>query len=325
MKKINEKITVFIDRMIGITSLEKGLSQNTKIAYKKDVRMALCWLKKNKVEFLIASEQNFRDLFSFMQRKKYKPSTLSRKLTSLKQFYDILKEENYIEINPLNNLESIKQVQNLPKSLSEEYLTLLLKKAETNFENVDKNNIIKKMKSLRIFTILEILYSTGMRISELIILPLSDFIKINDLLQIKGKGGVYRYVAFNNEAKNVIEKWLLYRSSISRFINNQYMFPSNRGTGYISRQSIYNDLNELSKSLNISDVKVSPHQIRHSFATHLLNRGVDLRSLQKFLGHADISTTQIYTEVQSKRLSGLIKDIHPLNKIDINNKESFET
>ena len=325
MKKINEKITVFIDRIIGIISLEKGLSHNTKIAYKKDVRMALCWLKKNKVEFLIASEQNFRDLFSFMQRKKYKPSTLSRKLTSLKQFYDILKEENYIEINPLNNLESIKQVQNLPKSLSEEYLTLLLKKAETNFENVDKNNIIKKMKSLRIFTILEILYSTGMRISELIILPLSDFIKINDLLQIKGKGGVYRYVAFNNEAKNVIEKWLLYRSSISRFINNQYMFPSNRGTGYISRQSIYNDLNELSKSLNISDVKVSPHQIRHSFATHLLNRGVDLRSLQKFLGHADISTTQIYTEVQSKRLSGLIKDIHPLNKIDINNKESFET
>ena len=101
------------------------------------------------------------------------------------------------------------------------------------------------------------------------------------------------------------------------------MFPDNRGIGYISRQSIYNDLNELSKSLNISDVKVSPHQIRHSFATHLLNRGVDLRSLQKFLGHADISTTEIYTEVQSKRLSGLIKDIHPLNKIDINNKESL--
>ncbi len=103
------------------------------------------------------------------------------------------------------------------------------------------------------------------------------------------------------------------------------MFPGNKGIGCISRQSIYNDLNELCKSLNMSDVKVSPHQIRHSFATHLLNRGVDLRSLQKFLGHADISTTEIYTEVQSKRLSGLIRDIHPLNNININNKEGFKT
>ena len=325
MKKINEKITVFIDRIIGIISLEKGLSHNTKIAYKKDITIAFYWLKKNKLDFLTASEQNFRDLFSFMQRKNYKTSTLSRKLSSLKQFYQILKEENYIEINPLNNLERIKQIKNLPKSLSEEYLILLLKKAKTNFENVDKNNTIKKMKSLRIFTILEILYSTGMRISELISLPLSDFIKINDLLQIKGKGGVYRHVAFNNEAKIVIKKWLSYRSSIERFINNKHMFPANRGIGYISRQSINNDLNELSKSLNICDIKVSPHQIRHSFATHLLNRGVDLRSLQKFLGHADISTTEIYTEVQSKRLSGLIKDIHPLNKINVNNKESFKT
>ncbi len=325
MKKINEKITIFIDRMIEIISLEKGLSQNTKIAYKKDIKIAFYWLKKNKIDILTASEQNFRDLFSFMQRKNYKTSTLSRKLSSLKQFYQILKEENYIEINPLNNLERIKQIKNLPKSLSEEYLILLLKKAKTNFENADKNNTIKKMKSLRIFTILEILYSTGMRISELISLPLSDFIKINDLLQIKGKGGVYRYVAFNKEAKNVIENWLSYRSSIERFINNKHLFPGNRGIGYISRQSINNDLNELSKSLNIGDIKVSPHQIRHSFATHLLNRGADLRSLQKFLGHADISTTEIYTEVQSKRLSGLIKDIHPLNKIDINNKESLKT
>ena len=325
MKKINETITVFIDRMIGIISLEKGLSQNTKIAYKKDISMVFYWLKKNKVDFLTASEQNFRELFSFMQSKNYKPSTLSRKLSSLKQFYQILKEEDYIEINPLNNLESIKKIKNLPKSLSEEYLVLLLKKAKTNFENIDKNNTIKKMKSLRILTILEILYSTGMRISELISLPLSDFIKINDLLQIKGKGGVYRYVAFNNEAKNVTEKWLLYRSSIAKFINNKHMFPGNKGIGCISRQSIYNDLNELCKSLNMSDVKVSPHQIRHSFATHLLNRGVDLRSLQKFLGHADISTTEIYTEVQSKRLSGLIRDIHPLNNININNKEGFKT
>ena len=180
------------------------------------------------------------------------------------------------------------------------------------------------MKSLRLFTILEILYSTGMRISELISLPLSDFIQINDLLQIKGKGGVYRQVAFNNKAKKVIEMWLLYRSKIRIFSNNKYMFPNNNGKGCITRQATHRDLYQLSKSLNFNGIKVSPHQIRHSFATHLLNRGADLRSLQKLLGHASISTTETYTKVQSKRLVGLLNDIHPLNKIDFNNKESFK-
>jgi integrase/recombinase XerD len=109
------------------------------------------------------------------------------------------------------------------------------------------------------------------------------------------------------------------------FLNNKYIFPSNNGVGHISRQHIYRELSELSKSLNDEGMPVSPHLIRHSFATHLLNRGADLRSLQKLLGHADISTTETYTKVQSKRLAGLLNDIHPLNKIDNKNKESFKT
>ena len=113
------------------------------------------------------------------------------------------------------------------------------------------------------------------------------------------------------------EMWLLYRSSIEKFMNNKYIFPSNNGIGHIARQSIYKDLSELSRSTNMNNIQVSPHKIRHSFATHMLNRGADLRSLQKLLGHADISTTEIYTKVQSKRLVGLLNDIHPLNKINL--------
>lgn len=325
MKNINQHKTDFINKILGIISLEKGLSQNTKIAYKKDINLVFDWFEKNNVNFLNANENNFRELFSFLQNNNYKPSSLNRKLSSLKQFYEILKEEKYIKINPLNNFESLKKVKNLPKSLSEEHLILLLKTAEENYKSVDEYNIPKKMKNLRLFTILEILYSTGMRISELIRLPLSDFIKINDLLQIKGKGDVYRYVVFNDEAKKAIEIWLNFRSSIEIFINNKYMFPSNNGIGHISRQYINKDLSKLSKSQNINSADVSPHQIRHSFATHLLNRGADLRSLQKLLGHADISTTETYTKVQSKKLAGLINDIHPLNKININDKEGFKT
>ena len=319
MKSIKENKTEFIDKIVGIISLEKGLSQNTIIAYKKDIILVLNWLKKNNVNFLNATEQNIVEFFSFLKSKNYKHSSLSRKLSSLKQFYEILKEEKYINTNPTNNLESYKKEKILPKSLSEEDLILLLRKAKDNYKNVKENNITEKMKKIRIYTILEILYSTGMRISELIRLPLSDFIKINNLLQIKGKGGVYRYVAFHKEAKNATNLWLACRSSIDIFLDNKFMFPSNNGAGHISRQYIYKDLSELSKSLDINGIHVSPHKIRHSFATHLLNRGADLRSLQKLLGHADISTTEIYTKVRSKRLAGLVNDVHPLNKIDINN------
>ena len=323
MKNINQITPELINRILGIICLEKGLSQNTKTAYTKDISLAFDWFKNNNINCFRANEKNFRDLFFFLQSKYYKPSSLSRKLSSLKQFYDVLKAEGYTKINPLSNLESFKQIKNLPKSLSEEHLNLLLSEAKNIFRNIERNNPAKKMKFLRILTILEILYSTGMRVSELVSLPLSDFIRIKDLLQIRGKGGVYRYVAFNKKSKKMIEMWLLQRSSIEKFIKNKYVFPSNNGVGHITRQSIYADMSELSKSININSEQISPHKIRHSFATHMLNRGADLRSLQKLLGHADISTTEIYTKVQSKRLSGLVNDIHPLNRINLKKKESL--
>ena len=323
MNNINHPTPEFIKRILGIICLEKGLSKNTITSYNRDVSLAFDWFRNKKINCFSANEKNFRDLFFFLQSKYYKPSSLSRKLSSLKQFYDVLKAEGYIEINPLGNLESFKKIKNLPKSLSEEHLTFLLAEAKNNLKNVEQNNPAKKMKFLRILTILEILYSTGMRVSELVSLPLSDFIRLKDLLQIKGKGGVYRYVAFNKESKKIIETWLLFRSSIEKFLENKYVFPSNNGDGHITRQSIYMDLSELSKSINMNSEKISPHKIRHSFATHMLNRGADLRSLQKLLGHADISTTEIYTKVQSKRLSGLVNDIHPLNRINLKKKESL--
>jgi len=323
MRNINQPTPEIIDKILGIICLEKGLSQNTKTAYTKDISLAFDWFKNKNIDCFRANEKNFRDLFFFLQSKYYKPSSLSRKLSSYKQFYDVLKAEGYININPLSNLESFKKIKNLPKSLSEGHLTFLLSEAKNNLKNVEQNNFTKKMKLLRILTILEILYSTGMRVSELVSLPLSDFIKIKDLLQIKGKGDVYRYVAFNKESKKMIEMWLLQRSSVEKFLKNKYVFPGNNGVGHITRQSVYMHLSELSKSINMDSEKISPHKIRHSFATHMLNRGADLRSLQKLLGHADISTTEIYTKVQSKRLSGLVNDIHPLNRINLKKKESL--
>ena len=322
MKKLDDKNSELIEKIINVIYLEKGLSKNTKSAYKSDILLIFNWFDNNKINPIEAHERNFRELFSFLQSKNFKSSSLSRKLTSLKQFYQILKEEGYIKINPLNNLESFKKHKKLPKSSSENVIISLLEKAKYDYEN-SEDLTPKKNKRLRTFTILEILYSTGMRITELLNLPLSDFINIGDKLQIKGKGDVYRVVVFNKESKRLIALWLKHRSSLKESIDNKHMFPNKNGSGHISRQIIYKDLSFLSKSIGINNKEISPHNIRHSFATHMLDQGADLRSLQKLLGHADISTTEIYTYVKSERLSGLIRDVHPLNKINLKNKEGY--
>ncbi len=322
MKKNKDKNIELVNRIINIISLEKGLSKNTKIAYRSDINLIFNLLNDNNINALEAQEHDFKEIFFLLRSKNFKPSSLNRKLSSLKQFYQILKEEGYIKINPLSNQESFKKHVKLPKSLSENVMISLLEKAKYDYEK-SQDLSPQKNKCLRTLTILEILYSTGMRITELLELPLSDFINITEKLQIKGKGEVYRMVAFNKEAKSAIDIWLEHRFTLQGSIDNKYMFPDKNGSGHISRQIIYKDLSSLSKSIGIDKKEISPHNIRHSFATHMLNRGADLRSLQKLLGHADISTTEIYTYVKSERLSGLIKDTHPLNKMNFKNNEGF--
>ena len=311
-----------IEEIISIIGLEKSLSHNTKKAYKSDIKLMLYWLDNKNIDLIKATEDDFRKLFSFFKNKNYSQNSLSRKLSSMKQFYKSLKEEEYIDVNPLDNIRNFKKERKLPKSLSEDVINTLLKRAKQNFNNLENKPLLKQTRSLRTLTILEILYSTGMRITELLSLPISDFINIRDNLQIQGKGGVYRLVAFNKESLNIIDLWLEHRSLLKKYINNKYMFPQVNGDGYVSRQLVYKDIVDLSKNIGIKYTDISPHKIRHSFATHLLNRGADLRSLQKLLGHADISTTEIYTHVKPERLSGLVKDTHPLNKIKFKNKES---
>ena len=322
MKKNKDQNIELVNRIINVISLEKGLSKNTKSAYRSDINLILNLLNDNNINALEAQEHDFKEIFFLLRSKNFKPSSLNRKLSSLKQFYQILKEEGYIKINPLSNQESFKKHVKLPKSLSENVMISLLEKAKYDYEK-SQDLSLQKNKCLRTLTILEILYSTGMRITELLELPLSDFINITEKLQIKGKGDVYRMVAFNKEAKSAIDIWLEHRSTLQGSIDNKYMFPDKNGSGHISRQIIYKDLSSLSKSIGIDKKEISPHNIRHSFATHMLNRGADLRSLQKLLGHADISTTEIYTYVKSERLSGLIKDTHPLNKMNFKNNEGF--
>ena len=312
-----------INKIINIIDIEKGLSKNSKNAYASDIILMNDWFRKQNINFLNAKEIDFKNLFSFFKSQNLKQNSINRKLSSMRQFYQTLQEEEYIQKNPLNNINSLKKEKKLPKALSEDLITLVLDTARENFTKLQSESLEKINKSLRTLVVLEILYSTGMRISELLSLPLSDFVNLKDKLQIKGKGDVYRMVAFNKKSFHYIGLWLKQRSFSKAKVNNKYMFPEKNGIGHVSRQTIYKDILNLSKTIGLENKDISPHKIRHSFATHLLNRGADLRSLQKLLGHADISTTEIYTYVKPERLRGLVRDAHPLDKINFKNEESY--
>ncbi len=307
----------FVEEIINIIGIERGLSENTKNAYISDIKLLFNWFQNKKIGYLEANEKDINNFFSYLRSKNYKNSSLSRKLSIFKQFYLTLKDEKYIKNNPLENLECFKIEKNLPSSLSEELIIQLLEKGRNNLNNIQESTLNQKTRNLRTLVVLEILYSTGMRITELLRLPVSDFLNIKDKLQIRGKGDVYRLVAFNQKSLKIINLWLEHRSLYDNHKKNRYMFPKKNGIGHVSRQVLYKDIIDFCKLIGIENKGVSPHKIRHSFATHLLNRGADLRSLQKLLGHADISTTEIYTYVQPNRMQGLIKDAHPLNKFNI--------
>ena len=312
-----------INKIINIIDIEKGLSTNSKNAYTSDIILMNDWFSKQNINFLNAKEIDFKNLFSFFKSQNLKQNSINRKLSSMRQFYQTLQEEEYIQKNPLNNINSLKKEKKLPNALSEDLITLVLDTARENFTKLQSESLEKTNKSLRTLVVLEILYSTGMRISELLSLPLSDFVNLKDKLQIKGTGDVYRMVAFNKKSFHYIGLWLKHRSLSKAKVNNKYMFPEKNGIGHVSRQTIYKDMLNLSKTIGLENKDISPHKIRHSFATHLLNRGADLRSLQKLLGHADISTTEIYTYVEPERLRGLVRDAHPLDKINFKNEESY--
>ena len=175
-------------------------------------------------------------------------------------------------------------------------------------------NPIKNISYLRTQVILEILYSTGLRISELLNIKINQVANIKDKLYINGKGNKQRLVILNKNALGLLKDWI--KIMVKNHKNkSSYLFENFHNTNVISRQQIYKDLKKLALKTNTDIEKLSPHSIRHSFASHMLNRGADLRSIQKLLGHSDISTTEIYTQVRQNRLKGLVNNIHPLNDL----------
>ena len=290
-----------ITSYIRATTAERGLSKNTVEAYRRDLENASEIMPDGRL-LTHATPDDLRSLIKLWSRD-LSPRSLARKQSALRGFMHFLVEDGIRDDDPCLHLDPPKISPSLPKSLSEADIARLL---ETAWHE-------KTPKGVALIAMLELLYGAGLRVSELIGLQVTLFSRPRDHVTIKGKGDKDRVVMITDAAQEAITAWIAVRDSNPDMALSPYLFPAQNSDQSLTRQDVYHRLQQLATKAGIS-TKISPHMLRHSFATHMLNRGADLRSLQILLGHADIATTEIYTRVHDDRLAGLVVSAHPLAK-----------
>ena len=272
---------------------ERGAARNTLLAYGRDLQQADELVSGPLAEATSAQLAKLASSWSDLA-----PSTLARKISALRQFFAFLIDEGVREDDPTHALPRPQTRRPLPKILSHEDVGALFARAELEAQADTPN-------AVRLLAMLELLYGSGLRATELVSLPLSSVPRDEPFLTVTGKGGKARLVPVSTRAKQAVSRWLNLRPDAPR-----YLFPS-RG-GHLTRVRLHQLLKELAVRADLSPDRLSPHVLRHAFATHLLEGGADLRALQTLLGHADIATTQIYTHVDAARLVKLVNERHPL-------------
>ena len=289
-----------LDAFIDNIWIEKGLSQNTLDSYRSDLEQFSSWLEKNNLSYIKTSKKEILSYLSFLFQKGLGSKTVARKLSSLKSFFRYLVFKSIIPNDPSSEVETPKLLKSIPKSISEKEVEALLAAPD------EKTDI-----GLRDKTMIETLYSCGLRISELTNLELLNLNLRQGVIRVIGKGQKERLVPMGDQLIGLLE---LYTSSSRKNLLNKrhsdFLFLSTRGQR-MTRQSFWHRIKHYCLASGFEPDKISPHVLRHAFATHLLNNGADLRVVQLLLGHSDLNTTQIYTEVARQRLKRLHTEHHP--------------
>ena len=285
--------------------LEKNLSENTANAYCSDLKKLIKFFKENNLDdYNVLKKNDLLNEFIRKESKKINSSSQSRLISSLRRFFKFMILEKYIDENPLENISHPRLGSKLP-------ITLNINEIDSMIEYYSFNKINNKLRNK---SIIELLYSCGLRVSEIIEINISDIFKTESLLKVLGKGNKERFVPMSDQAKNFLNEYINYERNPVK-IKRGYedvLFLNNRGKK-LTRVMIYNIIEETRKKVGIKK-KISPHTLRHSFATHLLENGADLRAIQQMLGHESITTTEIYTHLDTHHLKQIIKKFHPRSK-----------
>lgn len=299
---------------------ERGAAKNTLDAYRRDLADYLAHLSARDRDPLSATPQDIRDHLAALAQAELKPSSTARKLSAIRQFHRFLAAEELRADDPAALLEGPRQGRRLPKILSVEQVDRLLAVAREGLDDAGRPKD-ELLRARRAACLLEVLYASGLRVSELVSLPLSaarlaekSLDQGGGFLTIKGKGGRERLAPLTPAACAAL---IAYRKLLLELYPGaaaqKWLFPSEGESGHLTRQVFARELKFLAAAAGLPPAKVSPHVLRHAFASHLLQNGADLRIVQELLGHADIATTQIYTHLLDDRLKAMVRDLHPLN------------
>lgn len=307
-----------VDSFLDMLTTERGAAVNTRQAYWRDLADFSLYLReKFSKEIVDATGTEIKNYLDDLGAKihvkgqnkaQIATRTVARRLSALRQFYRYLVSENIRKEDPTTTIESPKQTRTLPKTLSEAEVGTLIKTA-ANSGGAD---------SMRLVCLLEMLYATGLRVSELVGLPLSAIGEDMQFLMVAGKGGRERMVPLSEPAQKAIRNYVDVRQQFiaidDKGTQGQWLFPSRTSeSGHLTRQRFAQLLKDLAETAGLESDRVSPHILRHAFATHLLSNGADLRAVQKMLGHADIATTQIYTHIIGEKAKKTVEEKHPLS------------
>ena len=304
MRESDNHLAAFLEMI----SSERGAAQNTLDAYERDLSDFLSFLDARARAPLAADAKDIQAYLAHMTAEGLAATSRARRLSSVRQYFKFLAAEGLIVTDPASGLSGPKRQRALPRTLSVAEVDRLLEASAKRSAGQEGRNLFR---ALRFHCLLEILYATGMRVTELVSLPRSVLRGDRRILTIKGKGGRERLVPLNPAAREALDRYLVVSG---RFDNSQWLFASKAAEGHVTRQGFAQDLKDVALEAGLDAMRVSPHVLRHAFASHLLDRGADLRAVQQLLGHADISTTEIYTHVLQERLKKLVNEHHPLAK-----------
>lgn len=300
------EIELFLDMMAA----ERGAAKNTLDAYRRDLDDYAEFLAGEGLAPKTATTDAIRAYLADCQSRGLKTASVARRLSAVRQLHRFIYTEGLGTEDPAAVLEGPKRGRTLPKSLSLGEVDRLLAVAKEGLDDPARP-VGERLRAARMACLLELLYATGLRVSELIALPVTAARRDERFLVVRGKGNKERIVPLNGAAKAAMGAYLTLREQAG-LAASKWLFPSSGESGHLTRQHVGRELKAVAGAAGLPAAKVSPHVLRHAFASHLLQNGADLRSVQQLLGHADIATTQIYTHVLDERLAGLVRDLHPL-------------
>lgn len=302
-----------IETFLEMMAVERGAASNTIDAYHRDLAEFASFVSARGRAIADAQVDDVQSYVHAMAEAGLAPTSRARKLSSVRQLYKFLTAESVIDEDPSATVSGPKRGRALPKTLSVVEVDHLITAARSRIGGTSGR---ERLRALRFYCLIEILYATGMRVSELVSLPRNVLQGDRRMLVIRGKGGRERLVPLNAPARDALDAYLSLAETggdgLSRAVSSKWLFPSTSADGHLTRQRFAQDLKGLSEEAGIDPARVSPHVLRHAFASHLLDHGADLRAVQQLLGHADISTTEIYTHVLQERLKRLVNEHHPL-------------